>query len=672
MILFYIAIGFLLGHNFYQLGLPLFIIICILNTFLLISKFKKFAPCFLIPILSGILVVSVPKIFVPVNDTYVGVVTSYGDNYYVLNTGIHRLYIVDKENEFQFGDIVKVSGTPSEVRFQSYESRFDFKKYLFQKGVEYGIKNKSSQDVKFLVPLRTRVLKEKFLSFFDDRTSSLIDAMLFSHSDYSSSIIENASILNVIFLFSMSGIYLSFLLNGVAKVIFYITQKKILGDIFSLVVFLPILIFIFPKISMIRVTYVYILKLINEHVFKKKFTSLHINSLAMISLMMVDYTLAMQQAFYMGFFISFSLTFLSEYFSRFKKKLYPFLLRVGIFVFMIPLSSYIGGSFHPLSFIFQFLLIPINITFISFTIISFYITPLSFLKLFGLIYDEILKALVKIDISLDMGDLGIIFIILFYVGIVYLVYLLENKRRVSAIFVLSSILTMFLISFIPIKNILFNAVYFINVGQGDSILIQNRSHAVLIDTGGNLSFDMAKEVLIPFFKKKQIYKLDAVITTHDDFDHSGAVSSLINNYRVGKYLSSREDFPYQVGDIYLENINTISSKDENDTSLVFNLNFMDKKFLLMGDASIDVEKYLIASDYDIDCDILKVGHHGSKTSTSDEFVKRCSPSEAVISVGYRNKYHHPNKEVIEVLEKYNVKIRRTDEEGTISYTRLAF
>ena len=221
---------------------------------------------------------------------------------------------------------------------------------------------------------------------------------------------------------------------------------------------------------------------------------------------------------------------------------------------------------------------------------------------------------------------------------------------------------------IPI-NIPNNVVYFINVGQGDSILIRNHNKTVLLDTGGNKKFDMATETLIPFFNKIGVNHIDLLITSHDDFDHSGAVNSLIENFKVKTYLHNREDFPYKIGDIYLENINFYNG-DENDSSLVFLLDFMHKKWMLTGDASTETEKYILDSGINVDCDILKVGHHGSNTSSSERFIEATSPSEAIISCGAKNSYGHPHKEVIEILEKYNVKIRRTDVEGTISYVSM--
>ena len=192
----------------------------------------------------------------------------------------------------------------------------------------------------------------------------------------------------------------------------------------------------------------------------------------------------------------------------------------------------------------------------------------------------------------------------------------------------------------------------------------------MIDTGGQKSFDMASETLIPFMNKHKITHIDALITTHDDFDHSGAKEALMNNFKVYNYLNKPEQFPYKIGDIYLENLNVFGGEEDNDKSLVLSMNFMKKKWLFMGDASIKIEKEIISAFDSVDCDILKVGHHGSKTSTCDEFIKATTPSEAIISVGSKNYYGHPNQEVLDILTKNNVKIRRTDEEGTISYFSL--
>ena len=216
-----------------------------------------------------------------------------------------------------------------------------------------------------------------------------------------------------------------------------------------------------------------------------------------------------------------------------------------------------------------------------------------------------------------------------------------------------------------------SSVSFINVGQGDACLIQKGTTAILIDTGGSIYKDIANECLIPYFKKNQIYDIDLVITTHNDFDHNGALPELVNNFKVDEVVTNKSSFPLSVNGIVINNLNNKIHDNDNDNTLVLDFKMWDKRFLIMGDASIKVEKEILSYYKNIDCDYLKVGHHGSNTSTSDAFIKKVTPKEAIISVG-QNYYGHPHKSVLDILERNNVKIRRTDLEGTITYWNYIF
>ena len=120
--------------------------------------------------------------------------------------------------------------------------------------------------------------------------------------------------------------------------------------------------------------------------------------------------------------------------------------------------------------------------------------------------------------------------------------------------------------------------------------------------------------------------------------------------------------------ISIQNLNVWNFDNSNDNSLVLDVDFYSNKFLLMGDVSTKVENKLIKTyGLSLKADYLKLGHHGSNTSSSDEFIKIVSPKEAIISCGVNNIYNHPSKQVIDTLNKYKIKIRRTDLEGTISY-----
>lgn len=152
----------------------------------------------------------------------------------------------------------------------------------------------------------------------------------------------------------------------------------------------------------------------------------------------------------------------------------------------------------------------------------------------------------------------------------------------------------------------------------------------------------------------------------------GALSSLMSNFKVKNYINKQDAFPIKVGDIEIKNYNYQELDDKNTSSLVMSFHLAKLDFLITGDAPISVEKQIMANYSSIPCDVLKVGHHGSNTSTCDEFVKYLSPKEAVISCGKNNSYGHPHKEVLYILKKNNVKIKRTDLMGTITYTSYAF
>lgn len=609
----------------------------------------------------------------PENDSYQGIVIEAKDNYFTLYSFPYRFYIYSKDNQYEVGDIIKVNSKVSEVKVTSYESQFNFEDYLKSKGIRYSL---SSYGIEMISPslIRANTLRKNFLSNFDEETKAMLDSLLFGVAHYETSFYKTLSSLNVVFLFSVSGIYFSFLITAFKFVLRKITKNENVIDFLPLVMLLPYSFFLFRKIGVIRATLLYILRLINKKAWKYRFKNIELVSLTGITLLLFDYNLAYQAGFYIGEFLSIMIAFFPAIKDRNKEKKWSvFLTPIFIYLFLLPLSSLDKAEFHLFYPIFTFLLFPVNEIFLLISLISFYTVPFTHvLPVLGKGMHYIYLFLDKFDLMMPTGDFSPYYIAFYYVMFFIIYYLVEAKKANKYIPLTIGTFISIILNFVPLRHYLINAIYFINVGQGDSILIKNKEHAVMIDTGGNISFDMASETLIPFLKKKQVYKLDALITTHDDYDHSGAKDSLMANFPVDNYLKDTSDFPYSVGDLYFDNLNKMESDDENDSSLVFNLDFMNKKWLFTGDASIEVEKNLLKTypKEVLDADILKVGHHGSKTSTSEEFLKVVSPYETIISAGKKNKYGHPNQEVIDLLNKYNVNIRYTYDEGTIAYISL--
>ncbi|NLD78960.1 MAG: MBL fold metallo-hydrolase, partial [Mollicutes bacterium] len=242
-------------------------------------------------------------------------------------------------------------------------------------------------------------------------------------------------------------------------------------------------------------------------------------------------------------------------------------------------------------------------------------------------------------------------------------------------------------------------IYFIDVGQGDSILIKlpNQKGNVLIDTGGKLnyqedwqrknkSFSLAKNNLIPFFKSLGITKIDSLIITHGDADHIGESIDLVNNFKVenvvfncGEYNDLEKNLikvlkknkinyyscikELNIDKYKLQFLNTKEYQNENDNSNVIYFNYNKYKFLFMGDAGLEREKDILEKYNLKDIDFLKVGHHGSNTSSNKLFIDRINPKYSLISVGKNNRYGHPKDEVLNTLK--NSKIYRTDLDGSI-------
>lgn len=233
-------------------------------------------------------------------------------------------------------------------------------------------------------------------------------------------------------------------------------------------------------------------------------------------------------------------------------------------------------------------------------------------------------------------------------------------------------------------------IFYFDVGQADSILIQTNNENMLIDAGNNAD----GENLVEFLKNQNITKFKYVFGTHAHEDHIGGLDNIILHFNVDHFYMpdvvsttktyediltalEQKQLKYEVpqigdklnmGDLIIDviYIGNESSNNLNNTSIVLKLTYKNIKLLFMGDLESNVEKNIL--DNDLKSDVLKVGHHGSNTSSSKDFIEKVKPSISIISVGKNNKYNHPKKSTIELLEKYDSKVLRTDELGTIILT----
>lgn len=231
-------------------------------------------------------------------------------------------------------------------------------------------------------------------------------------------------------------------------------------------------------------------------------------------------------------------------------------------------------------------------------------------------------------------------------------------------------------------------VYVLDVGQADSILIKSNDKYALIDAGCNETGDE----LVSYLESLGIEKFEHVIATHPHEDHIGGMDNIIENFDVNNFympdiLTTTKTFEDVLNALEIKNLQyTTPNIDDkfylndaiftvlyldnnednlNDSSIILRLEYGNNSFLFMGDASSEVEEKILNKN--IKSDVLKVGHHGSEYSSSNEFLKKVGASYAVISVGTNNSYNHPSNFALKRLEKNHMKIYRTDTNGTILF-----
>ena len=530
--------------------------------------------------------------------------------------------------EYNFGDYIIINGSLNELNNNTIPNTFNYKKYALSNNEFYSLKintySKYKSTIRSYLYKRIKTLNNNYLSTF--LYGSSLD-----NDDYKelglSSLFTSFSII-LILLKKNDKLYLSVLL------FLLITTN------FNIKIIIILLILLLKKLEVNYKDIVFIIALVK----------------------LLDRPLLfMNLSFYYSIIIY--LTILIN-----KKPLNNFLFVYLINLVLVPINIYSNYSFN----IFYYLLTPLfSIIFIPMgffiSILLFLFPVLTFLLKYYSFLDYLSSLLIKLDrYSLIIMKPSIIFLIIIYI----LIFIFLYSRQIKYIFIVL-IMYLSLIIFPNIYN--YQDIYFLDVGEGDSILLRLNNLNILVDTGNK-----SEDRLITFFHSLGISKLDYLILTHGDLDHMGNANKIIEDIKVKKlYINNNE---INENEILLNNYEKIDKKDirinniylhmesynvdnENSSSIMIYLKIDNIKCLLLGDSSINSTKTFIKDINDID--ILKVSHHGSKYNTDREIINKLNPTVSIISVGKNNIYGHPNKEVLKILDKS--KIYRTDKDGSIVF-----
>ena len=590
---------------------------------------------------------------------------------------------INEVSSFKYGDFVYIKGTLMIPNSNTVPYSFNYKEYLNNHGINYVLKIDkinviSSGNILYRLKnkINDRILKIDNTGYM--KAFILGDKSLIDSDDYN----EFQSI-GIAHLFAISGMHIGLL----SEILIKILKKLKTGLKYAIIdVLLVIYGFIvcFPS-SILRCITFYIINSINK-VFNLDLDNKKVLVITIFVLILINHSVIYDIGFLFSISTVGGILLCSSYIKDSNRVKSLFKLSLIAFLFSLPISLMNYYEFNILSVFYNMLFVPF---------ISFIVYPLSLItfifpflnKIFSLVI-SLLEFGTDFFSSINVFRIYLSFNIwealLFYIFL-YFTFVKQHKLFICCVIAL--IIIDFLMPYFDSNSYL----YFLDVKQGDATLYvsKNRKEVTLIDTGGVTDRNyLVSDSYISMMKYLGINRIDNLIITHGDYDHMGEAINLVNNFKVEKVIFNcgeyndlenelikvldKKKIPYYscIKELNIDKnklyfLQTKKYDNENDNSNVIYTELNGYKFMFMGDVSSTTEKEILDKYNLPDIDVLKVGHHGSKTSSSKEFINEINPKYSIISVGKNNRFGHPNKEVLDNLKYSN--IYRTDEDGSIMF-----
>ncbi len=606
-------------------------------------------------------------------------------------------YIKKNENysNLKIGSIIKVEGKLDYPKKNTNFNLFNYKNYLLSEKIYF-----------VLTANKITYIKDTDNIFFKAKNLLINYINNFKTKDYLYTfILGNTSLLEqdtkksfqnngISHLFAVSGMHITLISTLLMYLLKKITKNHDISYIITIFILLFYTFITNFSSSILRAFLLFLLIYINKK-FKFNLKTIEIIMLILLILLMYNPFYIYSIGFKFTFIISIILILFSKKINNFKNY-FSKLLMTSLISFFISLPIVINNFFE-INLISPLL----NLIFVPF--ISIIIFPFSLISLIFPFLDNIFYIIVKfmenisiyinntLSINIIIGKMNLIMIVIYYLLTLICLNKVLVKKYIYVLPIITLILIYSNINYFN-KNLI---VTMLDVGQGDSLMIAfpNNKGNILIDTGGIVNFtktnyEISTSTIIPYLKSIGIKKINYLVLTHGDFDHMGEAVNLVNGFKVEqvvfncgefndlekelikvlnqkkiKYYSCVKELNIDNNKLYF--LQTKKYDNENDNSNVIYTELNGYKFMFMGDAGVDKEKDILDKYNLSNVDVLKVGHHGSKTSSSKEFIDEINPKYGIISVGKNNRYGHPNKEVLNNLE--NSKIYRTDQDGSIMF-----
>ena len=617
-------------------------------------------------------------------------VYGYIKSYKVVNDYV-TFYLSSKEDlvctyksssfNYNLGDYVLLEGSLELPSNNTIFNLFNYKKYLKYEGINYIFNVSSITKLKDNKNIFYGVKNYIMKKINSNINKNYLYTFILGNDDFiDDDVIESYRVNGISHLFSLSGMHISIF----TMVILKIFDKCKFKDLIAIVFILFYLSITYSE-SILRASVMFILFKLNK---KLKVSNINIMILTLIIALLIDIHIIFKMGFQYSYLTSLFLVLYSNLIKRYKFKTLVTSL-IAFFVTMpITINSFFKVNF--LSVILNLIFIPcVSILLFPLTLLSVVLPISNILHKFILVFENFSIFVSKFDVLVIVfSKINILFILIYYIVLLFVLNSIL-KHTYKNIFLMLFVILLWKYKVYMNPNMI---VTYIDVRQGDSTLIQlpyNRG-VILIDTGGvknyidNTVNERVGENIVSYLNSLGINKIDYLILSHGDFDHIGNFYIIQNKINIKNVVFNCAEFNDLEKDI-IKNINSYCScidgiklngyvfsflntkkfNNENDNSSVIYFNYFNYKFLFMGDAGVEKEKDILDKYNLSNVDVLKIGHHGSKTSSSKEFINEINPNYSIISVGKNNRYGHPNKEVLNNLS--NSKIYRTDQDGSIMF-----
>ena len=590
------------------------------------------------------------KVPEPLNKTEIkGKIISVDDNSIVVKDGYYKFKIYGEFVDCRLYDEISLVGSKYEINRTKNDYAFDYQKYLYSINIfdvlklEKIVSYQSKDHLYHLLETRVNTKEE---------VNSLLSLFLLGIKDEQmQEYYQKLTDLSIVHLFALSGMHLTVLQKWLKQFLKFVFSNT--GQQFVSLIIIGVYLMLIPyNISYLRAY----LMMFFSFLLGKWLNRLDIFSLLTIGMLFYNPYLIFNLSFIFSYTIYFFIILLQN------NKVIKYYLFLG----SIPIIISVQHVIPIFSFIIGILLTPL-VELLYKGMLYYILLGDVVLPILVLVYD-ILKVMIDFlhDISLELtfSQPSLFFIGVYYYWYLKGIYKINIKRRYNkeVIGMLSILIAFYFYPYYSIKG----QVVMLDVGQGDCFFIQQpfNSGNVLIDTGGLKNTDIATNRIIPYLQSQGVHVLDTVFISHEDYDHCGALDSLKMNFKIKEIVY---DFKKKrVGDLEFTNLALDRSyTSTNDKSSIIYVSINNLNYLFTGDISEEVEKQLYQEYHHLDVDVLKVAHHGSVYSTSDEILKLIEPKVALISVGKNNIYKHPSSRVINKLRNNGILVYRSDENGMV-------